>query len=111
WRDRSRAELRSGWRSVWTISGRACAWAATPSGASYFVQPRGSKIGHQAHEAFVLVVLMMTMEQRRPSIVGDEIDLELRLIDLFDVLAEMVPDLLQALLHFLSMVARIALGS
>jgi hypothetical protein len=37
---------------------------------------RHSQIRHQAHEPFVLVILMMTMEQSRAWIVGDEIDLD-----------------------------------
>ena len=35
-----------------------------------------SQIGHQTHEAFVLVILVVAMEQRRPGIIGDEIDLD-----------------------------------
>ena len=32
-------------------------------------------VGHQTHETFVLVILVMAVQQRRPWIVGDEIDL------------------------------------
>jgi hypothetical protein len=35
-----------------------------------------SQVCHQAHEAFVLVILMMAVEQRKSRIVGDEIDLD-----------------------------------
>ena len=34
------------------------------------------RIRHRAHEAFVLMILMMTVELRRSRIVGDEIDLD-----------------------------------
>jgi hypothetical protein len=34
------------------------------------------EIGHQAHEALVLMVLVMAVQQAGPRIVGDEIDLK-----------------------------------
>jgi hypothetical protein len=34
------------------------------------------EIGHQAHEAFVLMVLVMAVEQAGTRIVGDEINLK-----------------------------------
>src|SRR5262245_44925089 len=41
--------------------------------------PSGSprlEISHHLHESFVLVVLMMTMKQRRARVVGDDINLD-----------------------------------
>src|SRR3954465_9511087 len=35
-----------------------------------------SQIGHQAHKALVLVILMMAMEQCGPRMVGDEVNLD-----------------------------------
>jgi len=37
-----------------------------------------SDVVKQAHKTFVLVVLMMAMEQRRTRVVGDEVDLSRR---------------------------------
>ena len=36
----------------------------------------GLDVGHQAHETFILVILMMAVQQCWPWIVGDEVDLD-----------------------------------
>src|SRR5262245_11453691 len=36
--------------------------------------PRSLQVRHQAHEAFILMVLMMAMQQRWPGIIGDKVD-------------------------------------
>jgi hypothetical protein len=65
-----------------------------------------------APRAFILLLVVPERLDQAAQDFGGRLEhrLELRLIDFLDVLAQMIFDLLQALLHLLGMMARIALG-
>jgi hypothetical protein len=53
------------------MSRRAC-WERTRAASS---DGEASGVPDQSHEAFVLMVLMMAMEERQAGVIGDEVDL------------------------------------